>query len=203
VKRARKLVRIRGFILAVFGVLSIFICLVLLIGPSTLLFDLAYGPNFDPKFERYQALNQARTQWATQNISSYRMVIAYQRKQYGQIAGVCQEDVEVRNNIIVVNKSAQQPCGSHEPATTIANLFQVIDHDINNVRWDQCKILMIKVTYDRKLGYPQYIKYTWEAIKPENVGKDFFSRQSQCVNVAMFSPDIDDVNVISLSPLMP
>jgi hypothetical protein len=155
----------------------------------------------NPTLEKNHALYQAQAKWQGHIISSYRMVVTYKRKLYGQEAGSCQQVVEVHNNTIVVNGANQQPCRSH--ISTIADLFQQIEHDTNIIRWDQCDVLMVSAEYDPEFGYPRSIRYKWEFFSPLNLGIDFFSKPNTCTILDMFNPDIDDIEILSFSPLGP
>jgi hypothetical protein len=153
----------------------------------------------NPQREKLKTLSQAQARWAAHSISSYQMVIAYTRKQYGQDAGTCQEQVEVQNNSIVVNSTAQQTCRSQ--TLTIPDLFQQIERDTNVIRWNQCHILIVTVTDDMQFGYPSHIKYRWENASFDNLGMDYF--KVNCQDLAMFPPDIDDIEIISLISINP
>lgn len=142
------------FLLLLLGILS---ACIILFAPSYLFQIIRFVPN--PKLEKNLALNEAQMKWNLQNISSYRMTVAYKSKQYGQDAGVCREEIEVNNYSATLNSP---PCNRQSFPINIPTLLNQIGHDINTVRWNQCQVLVINATYDPELGYPRSIQYKWE-----------------------------------------
>ncbi len=113
----------------------------------------------DPIRDQLGILDAARTLWAAQRISHYRMLVKM---------GTCQHEVEALNEKVV--QTYQNTC--QEPDVTVSALFDRIADEITNIQWANypCDFLAIHATLDPVRGYPTRIDYKQESASPANIG---------------------------------
>lgn len=114
----------------------------------------------DPIRDQLSTLDAAKTLWATQRISHYRMLVE---------VSTCKHDVEVLNERVV--QTYENTC--QQADVTVSALFDQITHEIQQIRWINgvgCDFLAAHPSFDPVLGYPSKIEYRQEWASPANIG---------------------------------
>lgn len=114
----------------------------------------------DPIREQLSTLDAAKSLWAAQHVSHYRMLVE---------VSTCQHDVEVLNEKVV--QTYENTC--QQPDVTVSTLFDRIAHEIQQIRWINgvgCDLLAAHPSFDPIWGYPSKIEYRQEWASPANIG---------------------------------
>jgi hypothetical protein len=154
----------------------------------------------DPIGDKLRVLNSARTVWASQNITHYRMVVEYEEQftNWG-----CHEIVEVLNEQII--HVDENPC--HFPLFTVSTLFTQIEQDTTEIDWvnGYCDYMAVYPSFNTTKGYPEKIEYRQEPASSSNVGGITYLKthplgdQQACTLLLMFR---ETIRVRSLTPVI-